>query len=344
MAEILPSLSVNSDRQYSIDFTDSWLETLSLEIRKSSFLVFVPKHLESEVLRHFRTDEIVVTKDGEEQKTLAAYSSYIEQIAARGLDRSSVLIGIGGGATTDLTGFLAATYMRGIDWIAIPTTVAGMVDAAVGGKTGINLDSGKNLAGAFYSPKRVIIDLAWLGTLSKRDLNAGLAESVKCGFIADPKILELINDDAGLNLAEIVHRSIAVKAKLVTSDFRESYEREALNYGHTLGHAIERDSSYAIRHGEAISIGLIFAAKISERFSNLDPKVADKHIEILKSLDLPISYEGNAWPRLVDLMHRDKKRKSEKLRFVTLPRLGETERIEVLPLDLEDIYKEHIAR
>ena len=344
MSQVLPTLTVTADRNYSVEFTDSWHEVLTQELQGRTVLVFAPEQLMKEIESRFRPEEIVITPDGEAAKSVASFSRYIEEVAKRGLDRRSVLVGIGGGATTDLVGFLAATYMRGIEWIAVPTTVAGMVDASIGGKTGINLESGKNLAGAFYSPSRVIIDFRWLDSLSMRDINAGLAESVKCGFIADAKILDLIEKDATANLAEIVHRSVAVKASVVSTDFRESYQREALNYGHTLGHAIERDSNYQLRHGEAVSIGLVFAAKVSERFSGLDPQISERHSAILNLLALPTTYNADAWHRLVELMYLDKKRTSEKLRFVTLAKLGETQRVEVSPVKLEIIYKEVIGR
>ena len=340
MTQILPPLMVAADRGYEVNFTDSWHEILLEELNERPFLVFAPEGLRKEAESRFGSRELVITEDGEAQKSVGSYSRYMEEIARRGLDRGSVLVGIGGGATTDLVGFLAATYMRGIDWIAVPTTVAGMVDAAIGGKAGINLNSGKNLAGAFYSPRRVIVDLSWLGSLSSRDMSAGLAESVKCGFIADARILELIDSGVTANLAEIIHRSVAVKAKVVTADFRESYEREALNYGHTLGHAIERHANYQLRHGEAISVGLVFAAKVSERYSGLDPHITERHSAILGSLRLPIAYQEEAWQQLVELMYRDKKRTSARIRFVTLTKLGETERIELSPVELEILYKE----
>lgn len=344
MTFILPSLTVRAEQEYSVDFTDSWYELLMNELNGRSFLIFAPETLRNEIESRFKLEEVIITKDGEEQKSLDSYANLMEEMVRRGLDRRAVLVGVGGGATTDLVGFLAATYMRGITWIAVPTTVAGMVDAAIGGKTGVNLASGKNLVGAFFSPSRVIVDLSWLKFLSKRDINAGLAESVKCGFIKDKKILDLIENDLEENLAAIIHRSVAVKANVVSSDFRESYQRESLNYGHTLGHAIERDSDYKLRHGEAISIGLVFAAKVSERFAGLESDLVARHTTILKLLELPTSYHEEAWPRLVDYMYRDKKRTSTDLRFVTLTKLGKTERVELKPTELEPLYKEAVGR
>jgi 3-dehydroquinate synthase len=252
-------------------------------------------------------------------------------------------VGIGGGATTDLAGFVAATYLRGVDWVAIPTTVAGMVDAAIGGKTGVNLTSGKNLAGAFYSPKEVVIDTSWLSTLSDRDIRAGLAEAVKCGFISEPKILDLIFDWKR-NLTEIIALSVGVKADVVSRDFKESYEREILNYGHTLGHAIEKYSDYSLRHGEAVSIGMCFAADLSVMLSGLSGSIAEKHREILQSLELPVTYSATAFDGLFDLMQSDKKRGADGLRFVTLKALGSTDRVTASKEVLNECYLESVGR
>ena len=247
------------------------------------------------------------------------------------LGRDGLIVGLGGGATTDLAGFAAATWLRGIEWKAIPTTVAGMVDAALGGKTGINNRHGKNLVGSFHSPSHVIVDLRFLETLSSRDINAGLAEVVKCGFIADPSILKDLQ--ASLHVtASLIHKAISVKARVVSTDFKESYGREVLNYGHTLGHAIEKNENYRLRHGEAVSIGMVFAAELSGIVSGLKPKIIDHHREILTSLDLPITYQAKEFDSLLELMSGDKKVQKGKLRFVTLKGLGRTSRAENVPL------------
>jgi 3-dehydroquinate synthase len=247
------------------------------------------------------------------------------------LGRDGLIVGLGGGATTDLAGFAAATWLRGIEWKAIPTTVAGMVDAAIGGKTGINTRHGKNLVGSFYSPSGVIVDVRFLETLSTRDINAGLAEVVKCGFIADPSILSDLEKSLHVTTS-LIHKAISVKAKVVSADFKESYGREVLNYGHTLGHAIEKHEKYALRHGEAVSIGMVFAAELSGLVSGLKPKIIDQHREILTSLDLPISYRAKEFDALLELVSGDKKVQKGKLRFVTLKGLGRTSRAENVPL------------
>ncbi|MGH3469719.1 MAG: 3-dehydroquinate synthase family protein, partial [Thermocrispum sp.] len=202
--------------------------------------------------------------DAEDGKALAVAGFCWGVLGQIGLDREGVVVGLGGGAATDLAGFVAATWMRGVRLVNVPTTLLGMVDAAVGGKTGINTDAGKNLVGAFHEPSAVLVDLATLETLPRNELVAGMAEVVKGGFIADPVILDLIEadpqaalDPAGDVLAELVRRKIQVKADVVAADLKESSLREVLNYGHTLAHAIERRERYRWRHGAAVSVGLV---------------------------------------------------------------------------------------
>ena len=247
------------------------------------------------------------------------------------LGRDGLIIGLGGGATTDLAGFAAASWLRGVEWVAMPTTVAGMVDAAIGGKTGINTRHGKNLVGAFYSPSQVLIDVRFIESLSARDINAGLAEVVKCGFIADPTILTDLERNVHIT-ASLIKKAVAVKAKVVSADFKESFGREVLNYGHTLGHAIEKVENYQLRHGEAVAIGMVYAAELSSIVGKLSPKIVERHRAILQSIDLPISYHANAFEKLHGLMGGDKKVKGGKIRFVTLTGLGKTSRAENVPM------------
>lgn len=275
--------------------------------------------------------------DGESGKSFYEIERVWRELGALGIGRQDLIIGIGGGAVTDLAGFAAATWMRGIDWLAIPTTVAGMVDAAIGGKTGINSDTGKNLVGSFHSPVGVLIDLSFLNTLSERDIAAGMAEVVKCGFISDPQILEILDKKVLKDIVhdealqeELIFRAVSVKASVVSQDFKESFLREILNYGHTLGHAIEKHSNYNLRHGEAIAIGMCFAAELSKSKLGLDQSSVDLHRQILNSLKLPISYEKSAWKDLEGLMSTDKKSKSGQLRFVGIKEIGKCERLEGL--------------
>ncbi|MCW4459549.1 3-dehydroquinate synthase [Microbacterium sp. MPKO10] len=239
--------------------------------------------------------------------------------------RSDAVIGFGGGAATDLAGFVAATWLRGVELIQIPTTVLGMVDAAVGGKTGINTAEGKNLVGAFHAPRAVVADLDTLEPLPRNDVLAGFAEIVKCGFIAEPEILDIIEKDVSAvtdttsaAFRRVVELSISVKARVVGEDFRESGLREILNYGHTLGHAIEHTERYQWRHGAAVSIGMMFAAELSRLAGRLSESAVDRHRSILSSLELPLEYPIGRWKTLLATMQRDKKARAGMLRFIVL--------------------------
>ncbi|UOQ60814.1 3-dehydroquinate synthase [Leucobacter rhizosphaerae] len=239
--------------------------------------------------------------------------------------RSDAVVGLGGGAVTDLAGFVAATWLRGVRLVHVPTTVLGMVDAAVGGKTGINTAEGKNLVGSFYAPSAVLCDLDLLATLPRNEILAGFAEVAKYGFIAEPEILDILEadidratDPSTPEFQRVVELSIGVKARVVSEDFREGGLREILNYGHTLGHAIEHAERYQWRHGVAISIGMIYAAELGRLAGALSDEVVDRHRRILESLTLPLSYPAGRWPGLLATMQRDKKARAGMLRFIVL--------------------------
>jgi len=211
----------------------------------------------------------------------------------------------------------------------VPTTVLGMVDAAVGGKTGINTAEGKNLVGAFHPPAGVLCDLAALESLGVHDYVGGLAEVIKAGFIADPVILDLVEADpesartpAGRHTAELIERSIKVKAEVVSADLKESGLREILNYGHTLAHAIEKNERYEWRHGAAVSVGMVFAAELGRIAGRLDNATAERHREVLQSVGLPVTYRGDQWPKLLETMRVDKKSRGDMLRFIVLDGLA----------------------
>jgi 3-dehydroquinate synthase len=263
--------------------------------------------------------------DGEDAKTLSVAGYCFDVLGQVGFTRSDAIVGFGGGATTDLAGWVAASWLRGVRIVQVPTTLAGMVDAAVGGKTGINTDRGKNLVGAFHPPVGVLCDLNTLTTLPVNDYIAGLAEVVKCGFIADPIILDLIESNPegvvqpGNPLErELIELSVKVKARVVSEDLTEQGLREILNYGHTLGHAIEKAERYTWRHGAAVSIGLVFAAELGRALGRLDDETADRHKTILSSLQLPVTYRSGKFPQLLETMKLDKKSRGNRLRFVIL--------------------------
>ena len=239
--------------------------------------------------------------------------------------RSDAVVGLGGGATTDLAGFVAATWLRGVDVIQIPTTVLGMVDAAVGGKTGINTAEGKNLVGAFHAPRAVLCDLDLLADLPRNELLAGYAEVVKAGFIAEPEILDLVEADVAAatdptapQFRRAIELAIGMKARVVGEDFTEQGLREILNYGHTLGHAIEHAERYQWRHGAAVSIGMVFAAELSRLTRNLSDAAVERHRTILDLLGLPTTYPIGRWQTLLATMKRDKKARGDLLKFIVL--------------------------
>ncbi len=267
--------------------------------------------------------------DAEAGKTIEVAARCWDALGGAGFTRTDLVVGVGGGAVTDLAGFVAAAWLRGVTVIQLPTSLLGMVDAAVGGKTGVNTAAGKNLVGAFHPPAAVLCDLSTLDTLAADDLRAGLAEVVKCGFIADPVILDLIEADPGAAadpasgvLAELVERAVRVKARVVSEDLRESGLREILNYGHTLAHAIERVEGYSWKHGHAVSVGLVFAAALGRLSGRLDPSTAARHKATLALLDLPTRYRADAWPDLHAAMRVDKKARGARLRFIVLDGLA----------------------
>jgi 3-dehydroquinate synthase len=273
--------------------------------------------------------------DAEAGKELPVVGYIWEVLGRIGIGRKDAVVSLGGGAATDVAGFAAATWLRGVSIVHVPTTLLGMVDAAVGGKTGINTEAGKNLVGAFHQPKAVLVDLATLETLPRNEIVAGMAEIVKTGFIADPVILDLIEadpeaalDPVGPVLPELIRRAITVKAEVVAADEKESALREILNYGHTLAHAIERRERYRWRHGAAVSVGLVFAAELGRLAGRLDDETADRHRAVLTSLGLPVSYDTDALPQLVEYMAGDKKTRSGVLRFVVLDGLAKPGRLE----------------
>jgi 3-dehydroquinate synthase len=283
----------------------------------------------------------VEVPDAEAAKTLQVAGYCWDVLGRLGLTRSDAVLGLGGGSTTDLAGWVAAAWLRGIRVIQLPTSLAGMLDAAIGGKTGVNSDHGKNLVGAFHPPAGVLCDLDMLATLPDHDYRAGLAEAVKCGFIADPVILELIEADpvsaarAGNPVEEdIVVRSIRVKTEVVGADLTEQGSREVLNYGHTLGHAIERREGYAWRHGSAVSVGLVYAAALGRTLGRLDDPTADRHRAVLSALGLPTRYAAGALPELLEIMRLDKKARGDRLRFVVLDGLAKPGRADDVDADV----------
>ena len=275
--------------------------------------------------------------DAEEAKHVQVAAFCWQVLGQSDFTRTDAIVTVGGGAVSDLGGFVAATWLRGIRVVHIPTTVLGMVDAAVGGKTGINTAEGKNLVGSFHAPAGVLVDLDTLGTLPEHELFTGLAEVVKTGFIADSAILDLVaahtKDEIGAVdgpvLRELIERSIRVKAEVVSEDFEESGRREVLNYGHTLAHAIEHKERYQWRHGAAVSVGMVFAAEVAAMVKNLPDETVDLHRRLLSKLGLPTGYRSDVWPQLLETMKRDKKARGSMLRMVLLTDIGQPSTVEI---------------
>ena len=269
--------------------------------------------------------------DGEQAKAASVAHECWEALGEAGFTRSDAVVTFGGGATTDLGGFVAATWLRGVRVVHVPSTVLAMVDAAVGGKTGINTGAGKNLVGAFHEPSGVLCDLALLDGLPAAEISAGLGEVVKCGFISDPAILDLVEqhpdaaqDPTSPVLRELVERAIRVKVDVVVDDLKETGGadghpgREVLNYGHTLAHAIERATDYAIRHGEAVSLGCVYVAEVARREGLIDDALADRHAATFALVGLPTSWSGATYDDVRATMAVDKKARGSQLRFVVL--------------------------
>ena len=273
--------------------------------------------------------------DGERAKAAPVAADCWEALGEAGFTRSDAVVTLGGGATTDLGGFVAATWLRGVRVVHVPTTLLAMVDAAVGGKTGINTGAGKNLVGSFHEPAGVLCDLALLESLPREELVAGMGEVVKCGFIADPAILGLVEgtDPSRLTpdspvLRELVERAVRVKADVVSADLKETGGpqghpgREVLNYGHTMAHAIERTEDYRIRHGEAVSIGCVYVAELASRAGTLAPDLVERHRDTFARVGLPTTYSKASFDDLHRAMKVDKKSRGSQLRFVVLSDLA----------------------
>ena len=267
---------------------------------------------------------------GEAAKDAGILAGLWSRLAQHRLTRSDAIVGIGGGAATDLAGFAAATWLRGVRLVLVPTTLLAMVDAAIGGKTAVNIPEGKNLVGAFHPPAGVLCDLTTLVSLPRADYVSGLAEIIKAGFIADPGILDLVESDPGAagspdgpHTRELVERAVRMKAAVTSSDLREAGRREILNYGHTLGHAIERVEEYRFRHGDAVAIGMCYAAAVARLAGRLDEPLAGRHARVLTAVGLPTSYPAAAWPALREAMAVDKKSRGKALRMVVLDGLAQ---------------------
>ncbi len=273
----------------------------------------------------------LVIPSGESTKSLATVETLCRGFAGHGMDRGAIAVALGGGVVTDIVGFAASVYLRGIAWIAAPTTLQGQLDAAIGGKTGANLPEGKNLVGTIHQPVAVLADVSTLSTLPEPELSSGLAEAVKCGIIGDADLFELLERESATLLArdprrleDVVHRCAVLKAEVVSADEREDGRRAILNFGHTIGHAIEASSGYGTyRHGEAVAIGMVAALKLASRRTGLEVREVARVKRLLASIGLP---ERLRSPLALDALRRamaqDKKRLAGQVRFVLPEAIG----------------------
>jgi len=295
----------------------------------------VDRHYGGRVERSLRSAGFAVAKHvatpGERGKTLAAVRRIYDSMAEAGLDRSSAVVALGGGVVGDMAAFAAGTWHRGIPLFQIPTTLLAQVDAAVGGKAGVNLPSGKNLVGVFHQPAAVISDPETLATLPPREYGAGLGEVVKYGMIRDARLFRRLEEEAdgirareGALLAAIIERCCRIKAEYVAADERDSKGyRAQLNYGHTFGHAVETATGYRrYRHGEAVALGMVCASRISEELGWIDPADRERLAQLLRRFDLPTGGVPLSAEELLPLLQTDKKRVGERLGFVLTKGIG----------------------
>lgn len=292
---------------------------------------------------------IVEVPDGEAQKSLTWAANLYDAMLDHRMDRKSPIIALGGGVIGDLTGFVAATYMRGVPFVQVPTSLLAQVDASVGGKVAVDHPRGKNLIGAFYQPQLVLISLDTLGTLPERELCAGMAEVIKYGVIADEALFAYLEQNMDLALkkdpsilSKIVSRSCEIKAEVVSSDEREEGRRAILNFGHTIGHAIEAQFTYTgLLHGEAVAIGMVYAARIAERMGLLEANAVHRLIRLIERAGLPTCKDNLDTNALVEIMLHDKKTVGGRLRFVLPTRIGSVEiRGDVQVEDIKRVLEE----
>ncbi len=267
---------------------------------------------------------------GERNKTRETWADLSDRMLGARFGRDSAVLAIGGGVVGDVAGFVAASYLRGIPWVQVPTTLLAMIDASIGGKTGVDVPAGKNLLGAFHQPRLVVADLDLLTTLAANQLAAGLAEAVKHGVIADAAYFESLEREAGRILAReaealtrVVCRAVEIKAEVVAADVREAGRRAVLNFGHTVGHAIEATSRYEVLHGEAVAMGMHCEARVAERLGIAARGIADRIAGLLRRLSLPIERPDRSSPDdLIAAMLYDKKSRGGRIRLSLPARIG----------------------
>jgi shikimate kinase / 3-dehydroquinate synthase len=317
-------------------------EKVAVVADSNVFPLYGERVLESLRQARFSVQSVTIPA-GEQNKTLDTVSLLWRGFLNAGLDRKSTVLALGGGVTGDLAGFASATYMRGIAWIGVPTSLLAMVDSSMGGKTGCDLAEGKNLIGAFHSPRLVLSDPNSLSTLPEEEIRSGLGEVVKHGIIADPALFEMCArgyEIVNANLPEIVRRAMAVKIRMIESDPYERGQRAALNLGHTIGHAVETVSGYRLRHGEAVAIGMVAEARLAERLGFAGPGLTQTIAVTLMELGLPVKVPPDlSTDEIIRTMRYDKKMNSGIIRFSLPVKIGEV-RVGVEVDNLETAFEE----
>ena len=338
------TVTVGGDRPYDVHVGPGALQRLAPHAHDGRRVLVVHQPGRTSVVAevagllrsHGARPVLAEVPDAEAGKTADVLASLWARLGQEGFTRDDLVVGVGGGAATDLAGFVAATWLRGVEVVQVPTSLLGVVDAAVGGKTGINTAEGKNLVGAFHPPVAVLCDPAWLAGMARPDYVSGLAEVLKCGFIADPAILDIVEaapsaatDPAAApaTAVDLISRAVQVKADVVAADLRESSLREILNYGHTFAHAVEQVEDYSWRHGDAVAVGMVYVAEVAHRSGLIDAALLARHRSVLASVGLPTTYRPGRWGELRTAMGRDKKTRGATLRLVVLEGLARPGRL-----------------
>ena len=281
---------------------------------------------------------IIVVEPGDQSKSMKVAEALCSDLLEAGFGRNSVVIGLGGGMITDLAGFVASIYMRGIAYIAVPTTLLGMIDASVGGKTGVNLTA-KNVIGTFYPAEVILIDLDFLKTLPEHEMKTGVAEVIKYAAVLDASLEDVLMNDE-VDFIQILEKGLRTKATVCNQDLREGGVRKVLNFGHTLGHAIEYLSKYKLSHGEAISIGMVLANKIAQKLGKQNKKTGERIETMLKKYDLPTEVpRGMKLEDMIDMVYRDKKMSGEHVSFILSTGMGKHEIIKLTPKEMMKLLK-----
>ncbi len=284
-----------------------------------------------EALREHAPTTVATFPAGERNKTRETWQALTDQLLESGLARDGAIVALGGGVTGDLAGFVAATYLRGVPYAQVPTTLLAMIDSSIGGKTGVDTAFGKNLVGAFHQPRLVVADASALGKLPRHQLVAGLAEALKHGYIADPALLDSIEAARELvfardpaTLIDLIERSIRVKVDIVSDDEREAGRRATLNFGHTVGHALEATTGYSLLHGEAVALGMIVETEIAAAIGASDRKTVEAVRRTVATCGLPTDFPEEAQPdRMLEAMQKDKKARDGAIHFALIQQPGE---------------------